>query len=163
MKRVVITGAGTINALGHDVPETLEAMREGRCGIGPLEFRDVDRLSIAIGGQVKGFEAEGRFNRQQMTLYDRFTQFTLVAAKEAIGQAGLLRPAAEAPWPRAPGPAHSTRVCIHCGCMEPFQDMTSECCREITGTACEFPEHGGAPGSTPCDRAMCARARLLVG
>ncbi|SDH95840.1 beta-ketoacyl-[acyl-carrier-protein] synthase family protein [Lutimaribacter saemankumensis] len=89
MKRVVITGAGTINALGHDVPETLEAMREGRCGIGPLEFRDVDRLSIAIGGQVKGFEAEGRFNRQQMTLYDRFTQFTLVAAKEAIGQAGL--------------------------------------------------------------------------
>ncbi len=89
MKRVVITGAGTINALGHDVPETLEAMREGRCGIGPLEFRDVDRLSISIGGQVKGFEAEGRFNRQQMTLYDRFTQFTLVAAKEAIGQSGL--------------------------------------------------------------------------
>ncbi|SDN86556.1 3-oxoacyl-[acyl-carrier-protein] synthase II [Lutimaribacter pacificus] len=89
MKRVVITGAGTINALGHDVPETLVAMREGRCGIGPLEFRDVERLSIAIGGQVKEFEAEGRFNRQQMTLYDRFTQFTLVAAKEAIAQSGL--------------------------------------------------------------------------
>ncbi|MFD1511469.1 beta-ketoacyl-[acyl-carrier-protein] synthase family protein [Lacimonas salitolerans] len=89
MKRVVITGAGTINALGHDVSETLEAMREGRCGIGPLEFRDVERLSISIGGQVKGFETEGRFNRQQMTLYDRFTQFTLVAAKEAVMQSGL--------------------------------------------------------------------------
>ena len=89
MKRVVITGAGTINSLGHDVPETLEAMREGRCGIAPLEFRDVERLSITIGGQVKGFETEGRFNRQQMTLYDRFTQFTLVAAKEAIEQSGL--------------------------------------------------------------------------
>ena len=89
MKRVVITGAGTINALGHSVPETLEAMREGRCGIGPLEFRDVDRLSIQIGGQVRGFEAEGRFNRQQMTLYDRFTQFTLTAAKEALEQSGL--------------------------------------------------------------------------
>ena len=89
MKRVVITGAGTINALGHDVPETLEAMREGRCGIGPLEFRDVERLSIQIGGQVKGFEAEGHFNRQQMTLYDRFTQFTLMAAREAIAQSGL--------------------------------------------------------------------------
>ena len=49
MKRVVITGAGTINALGHDVPETLAAMREGRCGIGQLEFRDVERLSIQIG------------------------------------------------------------------------------------------------------------------
>ncbi len=89
MKRVVITGAGTINALGHSVPETLQAMQEGRCGIGPLEFRDVDRLAIKIGGQVRGFEAEGRFNRQQMSLYDRFTQFTLTAAREAIGQSGL--------------------------------------------------------------------------
>ncbi|UWQ64354.1 beta-ketoacyl-[acyl-carrier-protein] synthase family protein [Leisingera caerulea] len=89
MKRVVITGAGTINALGHSVPATLEAMREGRCGIGELEFRDVERLSIRIGGQVRGFEAEGRFNRQQMSLYDRFTQFTLTAAKEAIEQSGL--------------------------------------------------------------------------
>ncbi|MDX5382252.1 MAG: beta-ketoacyl-[acyl-carrier-protein] synthase family protein [Rhodobacterales bacterium] len=89
MNRVVITGAGTINALGHDVPETLDAMRNGRCGIGQLEFRDVERLSIQIGGQIKGFEAEGHFNRQQMTLYDRFTQFTLMAAREAIGQSGL--------------------------------------------------------------------------
>ncbi|OIQ34063.1 MAG: beta-ACP synthase [Roseobacter sp. MedPE-SWchi] len=89
MKRVVITGAGTINALGHSVASTFEAMREGRCGIGKLEFRDVERLSIRIGGQVRGFEAEGRFNRQQMSLYDRFTQFTLTAAKEAIEQSGL--------------------------------------------------------------------------
>ncbi|MDF1801298.1 beta-ketoacyl-[acyl-carrier-protein] synthase family protein [Thalassovita sp.] len=89
MNRVVITGAGTINALGHNVADTLEAMREGRCGIGALEFRDVDRLAIKIGGQVKGFEAEGHFNRQQMTLYDRFTQFTLMAAKEAMAQSGL--------------------------------------------------------------------------
>lgn len=89
MKRVVITGAGTINALGHSVADTMEAMREGRCGIGELEMRDVDRLSIRIGGQVKGFEAEGEFNRQQIALYDRFTQFTLHAAKEALAQSGL--------------------------------------------------------------------------
>jgi nodulation protein E len=89
MKRVVITGAGTINALGHCVAETLEAMREGRSGIAALDFQDVDRLMIKIGGQVRGFEAEGRFNRQQMALYDRFTQFTLTAAKEAIEQSGL--------------------------------------------------------------------------
>lgn len=89
MPRVVITGAGTVNALGHDVPETLAAMREGKCGIGELDFQDVDRLAIKIGGQVRGFEAEGRYNRQQMSLYDRFTQFTLAAAKEAIEQAGL--------------------------------------------------------------------------
>lgn len=89
MHRVVISGAGTVNALGHDVPETFAAMRAGKCGIGELEFQDVDRLAIKIGGQVRGFEAEGRYNRQQMSLYDRFTQFTLAAAKEAIEQAGL--------------------------------------------------------------------------
>ncbi|WP_412505684.1 beta-ketoacyl-[acyl-carrier-protein] synthase family protein [Roseovarius sp. SYSU LYC5161] len=89
MKRVVITGAGTINSLGHSVPQTLAAMREGRCGIGDLDFRDVDRLAIRIGGQVRGYDPEYRFNRQQLALYDRFTQFTLIAAREAIAQAGL--------------------------------------------------------------------------
>ena len=89
MKRVVITGAGTINALGHNVSQTLEAMREGRCGIGPLEMRDVDRLAVKIGAQVKGFDPEGLFNRQQMSLFDRFTQFTLIAAREAVAQSGL--------------------------------------------------------------------------
>ncbi|SFB78357.1 beta-ketoacyl-[acyl-carrier-protein] synthase family protein [Tropicimonas isoalkanivorans] len=89
MKRVVITGQGTINALGTNVSETWEAMREGRCGIGPLEMRDVDRLAIQIGGQVKGYDPETVFNRQQILLYDRFTQFTLLSAREAIAQAGL--------------------------------------------------------------------------
>jgi nodulation protein E len=89
MRRVVITGAGTINALGHSVPETLEAMREGRCGIGELEIRDLDRLSVKIGGQVKGYDEAEHFNRQQISLYDRFTQFALLAAEQAIRQSGL--------------------------------------------------------------------------
>jgi len=87
--RVVITGAGTINALAHDVAGTLEAFREGRCGIGPLELRDVERLSIRIGGQVRDWDPEAHFNRQQIVLCDRFTQFTLLAAREAITQSGL--------------------------------------------------------------------------
>ena len=88
-RRVAITGAGTINALGHDVPTTLEAMREGRCGIGPLDIRDIDRLSVQIGAQVQDYTEEKHFNRQQISLYDRFTQFTLLAAKQAVAQAGL--------------------------------------------------------------------------
>ena len=89
MQRVVITGAGTINPLGHTVPQTLEAMREGRCGIGPLDIRDIDRLAVQIGGQVRGYEEAEHFNRQQIALYDRFTQFTLLAARQAIEQSGL--------------------------------------------------------------------------
>ena len=88
--RVVITGAGTINPLGHDVAATFDAMRNGRCGIGPLDIRDVDRLSIRIGGQVRDYDETTHFNRQQIALYDRFTQFTLLAARQAIAQAGLL-------------------------------------------------------------------------
>ncbi len=89
MKRVVITGAGTINALGHDVATTLDALAHGRCGIGPLNIRDVDRLAVKIGGQVTGYDEHEHFNRQQISLYDRFTQFTLLAAAQAIGEAGL--------------------------------------------------------------------------
>lgn len=89
MKRVVITGAGTINALGKNVSDTMEAMKEGRCGISDLDFRDVERLSIRIGGQVKDYDPEQKFNRQQISLYDRFTQFTLLAADEAMQQSGL--------------------------------------------------------------------------
>ena len=88
-RRVVITGAGTINALGHDVASTMAAMKEGRCGIGPLDIRDVDRLSIQIGAEVKGYDEQSHFNRQQIALYDRFTQFTLLAAREALAQSGL--------------------------------------------------------------------------
>jgi 3-oxoacyl-[acyl-carrier-protein] synthase II (EC 2.3.1.41) len=89
MARVVITGAGTINPIGGDVPSTFAAMREGRCGIGPLDIPDVERLAIQIGGQIKGYAETDHFNRQQIALYDRFTQFTLLAARQAVGQSGL--------------------------------------------------------------------------
>ena len=90
MNRVAITGSGTINSLGHSVEETFVNMAEGLCGIGPLSFRDVDRLDIKIGGQVKDFDPTTVFNRQQLSLYDRVTQFTLIAAKEAIEQSGIV-------------------------------------------------------------------------
>ncbi|MDR5651817.1 beta-ketoacyl-[acyl-carrier-protein] synthase family protein [Ruixingdingia sedimenti] len=90
MRRVVITGAGTVNALAHDVAGTFAAFREGRCGISELDIRDKDRLGVRIGGQVHGWDPEAHFNRQQIALYDKFTQFTLLAAREAIEQSGLV-------------------------------------------------------------------------
>ncbi len=89
MRRVVITGAGTINALGHNVAETKAAMKAGRSAIGPLEFRDVERLSVRIGAQVREYAPEDHFGRQELALYDRFTQFALLSAREAMAQAGL--------------------------------------------------------------------------
>lgn len=89
MRRVVITGAGTVNALAHDVAGTMAAMAEGRCGIGPLDVPDVERLSIRIGGQVRGFDPAAQFEPGRMALLDPFSQFALVAGRQAMAQAGL--------------------------------------------------------------------------
>ena len=89
MRRVVVTGMGTVNSLALDVAGTLAGFREGRCGITELQFRDVERLAIRIGGQVQGWKPEAHFNRQQIALFDRFTQFTQIAAREAVAQSGL--------------------------------------------------------------------------
>lgn len=86
---MVITGQGAISALGNTSHEIQSAMREGRCGIGPLDFPDVERLQIRIGGQVRGYVPESHFSRQKLPLYDRFTQFALLAAAEAVAQSGL--------------------------------------------------------------------------
>ncbi|WP_299650903.1 beta-ketoacyl-[acyl-carrier-protein] synthase family protein [uncultured Jannaschia sp.] len=89
MRRVVITGRGTINALGRDVPSTLAAMRAGRSAIGPLEMRDLDRLTIRIGAQVRDHDEAAIFDRSELALYDRATQFTILSAREAMAEAGL--------------------------------------------------------------------------
>ncbi len=89
-RRVVITGQGAFNALGKSAQETMHAMREGRSGVGALEFPDVERLSIRIGGQVRDYDPQAHFSRQQLTLFDRFTQFALLAARQAIEGAGLV-------------------------------------------------------------------------
>jgi nodulation protein E len=90
MRRVVVTGHGAISALGRNAAENRASMREGRLGIGPLDFQDVERLSIQIGGQVRGYRPEDQFGRQALTLYDRFTQFALLAAREAMAESGLV-------------------------------------------------------------------------
>ncbi|MFT3972544.1 MAG: beta-ketoacyl-[acyl-carrier-protein] synthase family protein [Amaricoccus sp.] len=94
-RRVVVTGQGTINALGATASATRAGMREGRLGIGPLDFQDVDRLSIQIGGQIRGYDPEAHFSRQALSLLDPFTQFALVAAREAVADAGIAFAAAD--------------------------------------------------------------------
>ena len=90
MRRVVITGAGTINPLAQDVAGTFAALAAGRGAIGPLDLPEADRLSIRIGAQVQGWDAEALFSRSELALYDRFTQFALVSARQAVAQAGLV-------------------------------------------------------------------------
>jgi nodulation protein E len=88
MRRVVITGAGTVNALAHDLPGTFAALARGQGGIGPLTFRDADRLAIRIGAEVRDWQPQG-LPPDKLPLYDRVTQYALVAGAEAMAMAGL--------------------------------------------------------------------------
>jgi len=89
MNRVVITGAGCISALGPDLASTWAGMREGRSAIATLEGLPLERMRVTIGGQVRGFDPGRHFHEKKLPLYDRFTQFALVAAREAVKQSGL--------------------------------------------------------------------------
>lgn len=88
-RRVVLTGAGTVNALAHDVPGTIAALVQGRSGIGPLDFRDVERLTIRIGAQVRGWPGLPGMTPREAALWDPFTRYALAAADEAVAMAGL--------------------------------------------------------------------------
>lgn len=92
MRRVVITGAGTVNPLGQDVAASYQALRDGVSAIGPLSLPDLDRLSVKVGAQVMDWKPEFHFDRAELGLLDRHVQFALVAARQAMAQA---RPSAD--------------------------------------------------------------------
>jgi nodulation protein E len=87
MARVVITGAGTVNPLGHDVASTFAAMAAGRSAIGPLQIPDLDRLQVKIGAQVTGWT--GDFARSDLIWMDPFAQYAVDSARQAMAQSGL--------------------------------------------------------------------------
>lgn len=88
-RRVVLTGAGTVNALAHDAPGTISSLVEGRTGIGPLDFRDADRLTIRIGAQVRDWSGIPGMTAREAALWDPFTRYAIAAADEAVAMAGL--------------------------------------------------------------------------
>ncbi len=90
MRRVVITGMGAVSALGMSARATMDGMAAGRSGISALDFKDVERLQIRIGGQIHGYAEAAHFNRQELSFYDRFTQFAILAAREAVAQSGAV-------------------------------------------------------------------------
>lgn len=90
LRRVVITGAGSVNPLASDVPGTFAALAEGRVAIGALDLPNLDRLSIRIGAPVRGWQPDAYFTRQEQALYDRAVQFAVVAARQAVTQSALV-------------------------------------------------------------------------
>jgi nodulation protein E len=88
-RRVVITGLGAVTALGRNVPEFWDALAAGRSGIRPLETVDRSRLRFENGAEVRGYDPAEHFTGKELDLLDRFAQFGLVAAREAVADAGV--------------------------------------------------------------------------
>jgi len=88
-RRVVITGMGTINPLGHNVSEYWQGLLAGRSGIAPLTLFDTSAFKVHFGGEVKNYQPELTIDRKLCRHLDRFAQFGLTAAKEAITESGI--------------------------------------------------------------------------
>ncbi|MGB0696785.1 MAG: beta-ketoacyl-[acyl-carrier-protein] synthase family protein [Rhodospirillaceae bacterium] len=89
MSRVVITGMGVMSAIGTSVAAYGASLQAGQSGIGPITSVPPDRISQPVAAEIQGFEATEHFGSDQLPLLDRFSQIGLVAAREAVADAGL--------------------------------------------------------------------------
>ena len=89
MKRVAITGLGVISSIATGVPAFWNALKQGASGISQLSNIPLDGLLNKIAAEVKGFDPVAHFDPKKLPMYDRFSQFAMVAAREAIADAGL--------------------------------------------------------------------------
>jgi nodulation protein E len=89
MRRVAITGLGAICALGRNVEEFARALAEGRPGFGPIESADRSQLRFQHGAEVKGYSHTPYFEDRVADFIDRFAQFAVIAAREAVTDSGV--------------------------------------------------------------------------
>ena len=88
-RRVVVTGMGAVSALGNDVDSTWAALLAGRSGVRGIERFDPSRVDSKIAAEVRDFDPSGLIDRKEMRRMDRYIQFGLVVARQALEQAGL--------------------------------------------------------------------------
>lgn len=88
MKRVVITGLGTINPLGHNVEDTWQGLLSGVCGIDKITRYDTTNRKVTVAAEVKDYFEENYFSKKEAKHLDRFLQFANIAAKEALKDSG---------------------------------------------------------------------------
>ncbi|MGN0621223.1 MAG: beta-ketoacyl-ACP synthase II [Porcipelethomonas sp.] len=87
-RRVVITGLGAVTPLGNSAKETWEGIKENRLGISLIDKFDTSELPIKVAGQVKDFDPLNYMEKMEAKRMERFTQFAVVASKEAVEDSG---------------------------------------------------------------------------
>ncbi|HPE35920.1 MAG TPA: beta-ketoacyl-ACP synthase II [Spirochaetales bacterium] len=90
-RRVAVTGLGVVSPIGNDVPTFWEAVKAGKSGIGPVTCVDASEVASKIAGEVKDFDPSKRMDAKEARKMDRFSQFAIYAAMEAMEDAGLAK------------------------------------------------------------------------
>jgi 3-oxoacyl-[acyl-carrier-protein] synthase II len=88
-RRVVVTGVGLLTPLGVGTEASWEAIRAGKCGIGPITQFDASAFSCRIAGEVKGFDPANYIEKKEIKKMGRFIQFAIAAAEFALTDAAL--------------------------------------------------------------------------
>ena len=89
LRRVVVTGLGAVTPIGNDVAQYWEGLRSGRNGVAAITLFDASRHACRFAAEVKNFEPAGWLEPKEAKRWDRFCQFGVVAAKQAVLDAGL--------------------------------------------------------------------------
>jgi nodulation protein E len=89
MHRVVVTGTGVISALGHNTAGFWQSLTTGTSGIREIENIDTSQIRFKHGAEVRGYVPEEYFEAKDISLMDRFAQFAVLSAREALAEAGI--------------------------------------------------------------------------
>lgn len=89
LRRVVVTGLGTINPLGASVEEYFLNLQQGVSGAAPITRFDASRFKVRFACEIKNYDWTRYFDRKEVRKYDPFVQYALIAAAEAVGDAGI--------------------------------------------------------------------------
>ena len=90
-RRVVVTGMGAITPIGNNVEEFFNGLIEGKCGIDNITLFDTEKFKVKLAAQVKAYNAEDYFDRRAAKRLDRFSQFAMIAAREAMKDSGITK------------------------------------------------------------------------
>ena len=88
-RRVVITGLGAVTPLGNNVKDTWEAMKAGKNGISPITLFDTAAYKAKLAAEVKGFDPKDYLEINETLRTDRYTQFAIAAAQQAVDDSGI--------------------------------------------------------------------------
>ncbi len=88
-RRVVVTGVGTINPLGHNIEEYFSNLEKGISGCGPITRFDAEKFKTRFACEVKDYDWTSYFDRKEVRKYDLYTQFALIAATQAVDDAAF--------------------------------------------------------------------------